>query len=218
MKPDERLFALAEQLDPAKPVAFFDYDGVFNPLNFEDRWVGEGVPSTLDYVFRDPKKWELVELPVSASTHYPPDREDEADHEGRTYAVRWSSELVDAVNTLVSSSGMQVVWLTTWRQDVETLVPMMGLEVGTVWLPWRSNGSGVQTVGKAQALMEFLEVLKETHGQEMRYIWVDDQETSGFLPPGHLQLPYRGVILQPQSQYGLSRTQVDTIRKYSQPS
>ena len=212
-KPDERLFLLAEQLNPDTPVVFFDYDGVFNPLNVVDQWVGEGEPSTLDYVFRDPKKWEVVELPVDGSTHYNPDCTGEADHEDRTYVVKWSSELVEELNWLVSSSKVQVVWLTTWRQDVNTLVPLMGLETGVTWLPWRKSGAGVQTVGKAQALAEFLDVFKTVHGQEARYVWVDDQETGAFLPPSSLKLPYRGVILQPQSEYGLSRAQGETMRR-----
>lgn len=202
-----------------KPVILYDFDGVINPLNFIREWIGEGEPSQLDYILRDPSSWRMRREPVDSIDYFGNDREATVMEtaSGKDFHIQWSSELVGAINSLISEDTARHVMLTTWEEDsVSKLNPLMGLNISEYISSTSSTGHRFYLnsydhyqAGKRIALQGWLE---DEYGQNKPpIIWFDDVATYYWRHPdsaSELGVPFLKAFLT-QEDKGISRAEWD---------
>ena len=174
------LDALPHLKDATVPTWFCDFDGVINAMPYERVWVGaEGRISEFDMY--DPTNWKVVTHQPDESKHFGWDNVVEAETGGRTFTLRFSSELVDNIRALITSGAINFVWLTSWNEDsMRVLNPLLGLPEDTPYLPWYQHRSDYEHMGKFSALKELLKEIAPSARKP--FIWTDDVITKHFAP------------------------------------
>lgn len=168
-----------------KPLLLMDFDGVFNALNTYWAWVGEGKPNELDYVYQQPPNWELKTDEVDGSLFFTPDREVVVPFDDFKVKVQWSTELVHNINRLIAYDLVDFVWLTTWKEQTDTvLTPLLGLDIDLGrWVPSTANSGrrffmhnyDHNQEGKWVALQEYMDI--NYPDERPPIIWFEDVTT-----------------------------------------
>lgn len=208
-------------VDGTKPLIFLDFDGVVNALNRFPEWVGEGKPTELDYIFKDPKKWVPGEVPVPETEFYAPTNSKVVEFHGREYHIQWSDELVAEFNDIIEDGSVQLLWLTTWREYTDALLnDLLGLKVPEgSWMDFPQRGGGFS--GKAEAIGELYQILNP----KPPFVWLDDVETHAFSNywEGEIseanayltdKLGAEALVIETLGTYGISREEVAAVRKF----
>lgn len=168
-----------------KPLLLMDFDGVFNALNAYWVWVGEGKPNELDYLSKEPPNWELRTDEVDNDLFFAPDRQVIVPFDDFKVQVQWSTELVRNINQLIVHNLVDFVWLTTWKEQTDTvLTPLLGLDIDTGrWVPSTVNsgnrffmdGHDYNQEGKWVALQEYMNI--NYPDERPPVIWFEDVTT-----------------------------------------
>lgn len=207
------------------PTVFCDFDGVLNAMPFEEVWIGEGVIDTIAMITRS--NWRIEARQPDPKKHFVWDRVEEGSTGGKTYTLRFSTELIEKFKELIESKRINFVWLTTWNADaVKVLNPLLGFPADTPYLPWfkareeMGHGQG----GKFRAIRDFF--LESGDEGKHPFIWIDDVATDVYVdrtPEGYKVKPWYSfkeehdvdsLILQPEHLYGINRNQWARIEKF----
>ncbi len=132
---------------------------------------------------------------------------------GMRRRVRFSPMLVEALGRLVESFDVELVWVTSWCEDLlvlSKLVPRFGgaLTGGRVaQYPYGEDGeNGVWK-------RDF--ILIDQDGDERPFVWLDDTEV---LAHGdtvrRLTAPTTSLLLAPEENIGLTPTHVELVREF----
>lgn len=139
-----------------------DFDGVLNA--FLNR-------GTLPKSHYDPKCRAKVRNP-----DYDPDNVPArtVDREPKSFDIMWSNDLVDDLNKLFADNSAQVVFLTTWRGYMSTMVDLLGLKSARpfYYLPWGTDTHRFDHHLKIAAAMDFFG--KPFPSDDVKVHWGDD--------------------------------------------
>lgn len=85
------------------------------------------------------------------------------------YTLRWSTELVQEINAIASDPTVQVLWLTTWRENMGDVVRLLELEANNemYYIPWKNLAL---SDGKMKSFIDYFNG-KASH---LKVAWVDD--------------------------------------------
>lgn len=182
---------------------FLDFDGVFNPF-----YTG----GTFKKEFYNPDN----------SAHHPNESYDPAvkydrysnGREPKNYYLTWNSELISEINDLANNPNVQVVWLTTWREQMEKVVERLGFTYfhNPVYMPWVNSEDG--HFGKVPAFFNFF---KDFPKKDLpKVVWVDDVifDMSSVVKDVDELFGNKAMIVMPDSKYGLSRVEVSYVKEF----
>lgn len=159
--------------------------------------------------------------------------------EPQKYELQWSTEMIDKLSVLLGNEDTQLIWLTTWRQYMASVVKRIGLTSTReqFYLPWgdihqddhyKKIGAfmGYTTPSSVnphsnyshplQALLE-PPVTPITPNLEWRAVWVDDVlfPLGGYAKKHNLGFPDKNLLLiSPDERYGISREELKTIEGF----
>lgn len=213
------------------PTFFCDFDGVINALPYERVWVGgdKGDGQMYSPELYNPDNWNIVVRQTDPALHFMWDEVVEVENSGQTFTLRFSTELVSNIMSLIHSGQINLVWLTSWNEEaVNTLNPLLGLPDDTPYLPWSQRRSDYSHRGKYTALRTLVNAIPRD--KRSPFVWVDDVATSSFINNAkkyqrseHNFKRSEGVsslILQTDPLYGISRKEwarIDTFVRKNQP-
>lgn len=142
---------------------FLDFDGVINPLNRS--W--------------DKATQEVKTFPPTKDIAFVPDNSAVVNfREVRKVTVFWSSELVQALDSL-QDEDTKIIWLTTWQEEaIKKLNPLLGVDWDVSLNLTTNHGSVLPQIEKWFAMLDWLEASLEPVSQ---IVWVDDIVTRYFL-------------------------------------
>lgn len=134
-----------------KSVLVVDFDGVFNCVRYQGR-----------------ANSDFFEEEV-----YLADDIGEGTDGNEIYTLRWSTELVQEINAIASDPTVQVLWLTTWRENMGDIFLLLGLlstseaedtvvASGNVTIISEEGGCGDERKGFSQRV----DSRKSTHREE----------------------------------------------------
>lgn len=152
----------------------FDYDGVLNPIPYEKEWVGSSDTDISSFAAIDPRNWKVVEYPIDNEVYFTPDKTAVVSlpgyYEDREITVRWSTELIDKVNTLNQRDSVEAKWLTAWRENATALLnPLLGIDPAWESMEWAHRMSDYSQWGKLEAIEN-----QVAQGDHRPLVWIDD--------------------------------------------
>jgi hypothetical protein len=218
-----------------KPYLFLDFDGVINAFPYDRRWIGPETDGNENDLFGfellNPKNWAYDIVEPDPTTHFPLDTISEATHNGRTFRITYSAELVEALKELIVEDKVNFLWLTTWREaSLTELNPMLGFPNEKAdFLPWYDTTASVSNpqLGKYWGLTDFIieEAKQKRLEKDTPLIWVDDVATTGFYNLSEQEkkrrteeardpfFTYPTLVIQPDDKWGISRAELALIQE-----
>jgi len=201
------------------PTFFCDFDGVLNALPHDQVWIG-GEDKQIDtWTMLDRSNWEIVVREPDPKKHFVWDNVVMAETGGRTFPLRFSSELMDNIKALIASGDINFVWLTSWNEDSQKVLnPILGLPADTPYLPWEQRRSDYEHFGKFTALKELLDEIEPDARQN--FIWVDDVATRSFLYRDNRYHNFKKkhglspLVIQTDPLYGIDRKEWARIERF----
>lgn len=198
-----KTFSLSDLPSSVDKFLVMDFDGVFNV----DRPTG-----TFPKQFYNAKRKGLVANPDYDKFQFKSLRLP------KNYEMNFSEELVNDFNVLANDSETVVVWLTTWRGDMDSVVPVLGFESYNEmsFLKWGESDSSVSHFHKVEAMVEFMEMLKSS-GSNYRVVWADDVVLADdFKHPllSNVVSDENVLTFAPNPKYGLSKDDLSNIREF----
>lgn len=184
--------------DGVKLFLMYDFDGVFNAL------------------YRGGTFKKEYYSPTHIQRHPNPDYKKKG-NEPKSYELAWSEELVKASNVLTASNDVQVVWLTTWRGNMEEVSERLGFTSARtpLYLAWgeQSHEPPLKVDAFKKFFPDFSKVPSETG-----VVWVDDTELED------KELIYQTIVapspnlllVSPESDYGISREEWKNIEDFAE--
>lgn len=137
---------------------------------------------------------------------------------GWPVTIRYRPAVVSRINALHRSGLLEVVWLTTWRQDaVEVLSPAIGLDPFSVADEPTEGPSLAAHPGNPLELTWWKSAAAQVHltrRHQPGFIWTDDE-----LDVGRAEVqswaPGRKLLLAPDPQLGLTAADLDSIEAFA---
>lgn len=182
------------------PVAFMDYDGVV-------RFYGS----------RNQRR-KRADLPGYLR------RQTVLSENGHWYDWNWSAELVKKLNELRVELPFEWHWLTSWTGETSLLERVTGLKPADSDVSWDAFPNEVKVWGYHPTDVEYNEyrfdrkvekVLEFTHANpDTPFMWVDDEATVRWTDEVKATVTAPHLVLQPDSDLGLSLTQVAEMRNF----
>lgn len=85
------------------------------------------------------------------------------------YTLRWSTELVQEINSIASDPTVQVLWLTTWRENMGDVIRLLKLESHNTmyYIPWKNLAL---SDGKMKSFIDYF----NDKDPILKVAWVDD--------------------------------------------
>lgn len=203
--------------DGVKLFLVLDYDGVLNP-SYASGTYGKAYfnPRSNDRVPNPDYKKEIRRW----GEYHDPYKY----REPKSYPIQWSKELIQNFNNLLKDSSIQVVWLTTWRDSMETIVYRLNMKASRemVYLPWGTGpGQKYNQRFKSSALTEFMAgVNSDEDSDSARMIWVDDRlfDPNEGIDSDTPQLAVgesNSLLISPNEMYGISRAEWTLISDFA---
>lgn len=207
-----------------KPIIFCDFDGVIN--QFPYRWVKESDGShdkEVEYGghtnygffhkdFNDEKFFRADEFTMMPT------------HKG-TFALSYSSEMVDRLRKLIVDDLVHFVWLTTWRAEAVSLLnPLFNFPEHVNYLEWSNKMSDHNHAFKGYAIFDYFD--EHPDERERKIVWLDDVATRGYanwregegFGSASLEaadnLPDNRLVLLTDGLYGISRAEMNMIEEF----
>jgi len=140
--------------------------------------------------------------------------------EVRTMPLRWSPFLIFRLNRLASIHDVQPIWLTTWCELASERLPQItGLDCSD-WPVLGKREYDEWWDGewwKLTALRNWYDETTHDHGDEFRFIWIDDQLRRRGCLLWTASLPEGQVLtINPVSRFGISPEEMDQIERFAQ--
>ncbi len=199
-----------------------DFDGCWNALNVYQKWVGEGEPNELDYIFMSNDKWELAYYILDPELYFIYDKESVVNFFDRRIKIHWSSLLVNKINEVVDQGLVDFVWLTAWKNlGVEVLSPEMGLAVDKCdWLDWKPRyRDDYSHIGKYDAIVNLYNELEAEGKEKPPLIWVEDMSSEDYADEEgqkilSQELGTDVLVIKPDGRYGISKEDLTAIETF----
>lgn len=157
---------------------------------------------------------------ATKKTYYPNEKYDKRksrfERGPKNFRIDFSPELVSDFNSLSTRSGTLVVWLTTWREQMEDLFLPMGFSshLPMTYLKWGTGESQDPHHLKLEAMNGFVSTLK---GTDKKVVWADDYAFDDSCSQGNMSSVMGYPLLKkvtPSPKYGLSRDEFKVMRKF----
>lgn len=213
------------RLDPNKPVFFCDVDGVINHLNYIEKWIGEGAPSDLDFIFKSRDKWAIEKIEIKdPDKQFAPDAATEvklnrlaslpeSDPKYKTIHLGWNKELAERVSNL--SKKANFIWLTTWKSEaIRLLNPLWDIDsVG--YLEWNTNSDLGATL-KWHTVTQFFEDINYAQMDKPAWVWVEDDYIANRVALELSDKPDESphLIIRPNSVWGIDKREIHLIEQF----
>lgn len=128
----------------------------------------------------------------------------------RGYIIRWSSELVGALNTIDERDDVEFIWLTTWglwaKDHISPGIGINGSE-------WRYLTDGVQESsihGFSRTWWKLIAIQEDVEEFDGTILWIDDDFS--YYPDAMEWAVRKGVnVIQPHWSSGLTEGHVELI-------
>jgi len=137
---------------------------------------------------------------------------------GWPVTIRYRPAVVSRINALHSSGLLEVVWLTTWRQDaVDVLSPTIGLDRFSVADEPSGGPSLAAHPGNALGLTWWKSAASQAHLKQRRrseFIWTDDELALGRAEVDSWA-PSRTLLLPTDPLVGLTAAELDSIEAFA---
>lgn len=126
--------------------------------------------------------------------------------------IRWSPELVAALNEVTASNAVETFWLTTWEHDApKHLAPAIGLK-GEHWpVVGTEQHYSKELAGGWWKLAALRDHIADFGGP---VLWIDDDIR--FDPPAREWLGdnLHVVAMSPRTELGITRHQMEIVRRF----
>ena len=179
--------------DGVRKVLFLDFDGVVNPLagTFE---IGQKKYYRPNHLIYCDSPWGGEER----------------------YIVKWSTEMIEHLSSLVSTPDSVLIWLTAWKQNVIVPVSKMGFAASREQL-WLDFDKGVSKYPKQalkrEAMSDFLGDTALPIG--VKVAWVDDEVLTGSHSADFTTKFGPGALpVRTNTKYGLSRWDISCMKRF----
>jgi len=198
-----KTFSLSDLPSSVDKFLVMDFDGVFNV----DRPTG-----TFPKQFYNAKQKGLVANPDYDKFQFKSLRLP------KNYEMNFSAELVNDFNVLANDSETAVLWLTTWRGDMDSVVPVLDFESYNEmsFLKWGSSNVSANHFHKVDAMVEFMKMLKNAKS-EYHVVWADDVVLAdNFKHPllNDVVSDERVLTFAPNPKYGLSKDDLVKMKDF----
>lgn len=204
--------------DEVAAFVVMDFDGVFNAVVEPSESISQPISGSedlfpLDQSFMHPNRhWEQIMDQFLIHPGLVPEHDVNVLHSVE-FQITYSTEMVSRFNNVMSFPDIQLIWLTTFRQDVARVTAKMGLESSRepFFLPW----DGHTFASKTAALRSFL---WSSNGDMLTrpVVWADDHM-------GQVKDPLSGVVparfqclLETTESTGLRISQMETMEDFIQ--
>lgn len=157
---------------------------------------------------------------ATKKTYYPNEKYDKRksrfERGPKNFRIDFSPELVSDFNSLSTRSGTLVVWLTTWREQMEDLFLPMGFSSHPpmTYLKWEDGGEMEIHYLKLEPMNDLLSTLK---GTDRKIVWADDYAFNNQSSQPHMGSLTEYPLLKnfiPNPKYGLSRDELKGMRDF----
>lgn len=209
---------LASELvaDGVKLFHIHDYDGVWNSMYRNGKFPKQYFNSDKRIHYPNPHY-----TPRVRNTWVDP----YAPKEPKSFELAWSNELVQNFNKVAADSRVQLVILSTWREQLGGVLDRMNIKTARepLYLPWSGRQMHDQFY-KARALRYFLwEVNKGSVPEDPNayMVWLDDVVLHKSRPsyrdglPAPEFTPSNSLLIAPNENYGISRAEWAEIAEFS---
>lgn len=218
----------------AKPLFFFDIDGVINRIPFLEVYIGPSCdcPPGGMYSFpckhrSDKNNWTVrrVELEDDLFDDVPSTIDGGHQiHEDWKFKTWISEELANEFRALYHSEKIDIIFLSMWQENTRYLNGYLGTEIPHISIPRRMSES--EHSAKHSALFSFLSKVEKSYGSIPAFGWVDDVVTAtSYGVDIHAQIAERlleraieepaTLILNPATTEGIRRSQWQQILDFS---
>lgn len=128
-------------------------------------------------------------------------------YDGFRYTLRWAPSLITEIQAIVASGLVEVVWCTTWCDEVRQLEKLWGLPELSV--AFRNLATKYTGDAKRQAAEAVLRAGN-------RLVWTDDSEVPSYGSPDHWALRSLGdcLLIDPYEDEGLNAEHIAEIRAF----
>lgn len=159
-----------------KKLLFLDFDGVLNPLTSQMKWVGEGEPTPLSYIYPRWGDWVVEAIELNPAVHFVPDRTGKLlVNNGNEHPFAWSSELVDRINNLIDNGGVDVWYATGWLESSNQISEQLGLHIPANHFVNYNTHSDISLIKKTTAVVDSILAQIKVHGEKnVKAVYVDD--------------------------------------------
>lgn len=127
-------------------------------------------------------------------------------HPTGVYPIQWSGQLLHMLSEI---DGLDIIWLTTWRDSTSELERAMGWMKPVGSLDWVDGPTGREHAGKVPALL---------HHQMFTprpFIWADDEAHQFYLPEHRAQTANTPqLLIAPDEKVGLTASHVQQIADF----
>ena len=120
--------------------------------------------------------------------------------------IRWSADMIDALNQVILAHGVELVWTTTWkRHALNRIAPMVGLPA-TRFIDADekySDSSTIQWKGRAVTHEQSIEMVP--------FVWVDDDHDA---PSVRSATILKGLAIRPDPWFGITPDHIKQMHEY----
>lgn len=204
----------------AKPLFFFDIDGVFNRIPFLEVYMGPLDCDCRGYCPHrsDPANWQVMrtEFGEDLFDDVPETLEDGHQlHRDWKFKLWISEELTAELQELYLSGKVDIVFLSMWQENSRYLNGLFGTSIPHIQIPRKLSES--ERGAKHRAIHTFLSGLNAHYGSIPAFGWADDvvtaseygveihAEVGGMLENQGITVPPM-LILNPDTTEGLRRS------------
>lgn len=196
--------------DGVRKFYVLDFDGVINPYSHNTLPKGYYNPNNSVRIANPNYEADKAEV-LRTRAHV---------RVAKSFVIRWSSDLIDDLNDLFADPTAQVIFLTTWRGDMATIVDSLGMKAARpfYFLPWGSASDFYNHFHKIDAAVDFF-----TYGDfdptDVYVHWADDvlfkksilADTDDFFGT----LLFDNVfMLAPNDKTGYSRDEIVAVKTF----
>ena len=178
---------------------YFDFDGVICQLG--------GLPLSFH-------RQHDLSLVMEIDNHYPVDNE-------TILNIRWSSQMVDELRQLLDSGAICWHWLTSNQGIIDLINQRLGLPDTTIITERLFQPDGrIVPGGKPGIIQRHLERFSRDR-QRHRVAWIDDDYPQDdpevrLLMQTAAELKVPLLVIAPDARYGLSRSEVASLRHFAE--
>ncbi|MBC9927224.1 HAD domain-containing protein [Leucobacter sp. cx-169] len=125
----------------------------------------------------------------------------------QSYEIRWSAELLRKLSAI---EGLDIVWLSTWRDATADLERALSWRGPVGCLDWVDGPAGAEHSGKVPAL------LQDQAFRPRPFIWADDEAHDFYLPEHRARTAGTPqLLIAPVESIGLTAANLDEIAAFA---
>lgn len=191
---------------------FLDFDGVLNAFHRTGTYPKEYYDATERFYTPNPyydprmRRTPLYDAP-------------------ERFEIAYSPELITDLNRVLAEPTVQLIWVSTWNQYIAEPSDKMGVTSHNpeVFLPWDASEDHQNQDKKIPALNTYINLGSEEMDEGakiegVRAVYIDDTTLTPEMLKTYPDPPLRrlkeSLLINPESDYGVSREQFQEIQRF----